>query len=111
MFGSKSRKITDLTRALRLRTAERDAAKADARAAAYAARKAARLYAAQDTAERLARALRACAGYRAELAAARRYAASLEARPDNAVGLDHPDIDAGAKWQDRRRDVIKGAVR
>lgn len=34
----------------------------------------------------------------------------LQARLDNAVGLDHPAIDAGTQWQDRRTDKVKEAT-
>jgi len=59
---------------------------------------------------RLDRMVRATARYRAALAAETRRADRLQARLDNALGLDHPAIDAGAQWQDRRTDKVKKAT-
>lgn len=53
---------------------------------------------------RLARAVRACARYRAALAAETRRADRLQARLDDATGLDDPRVLAGARWQDHRPD-------
>jgi chromosome segregation ATPase len=49
--------------------------------------------------QRLARALRACAGYRAELAAEGRRVRRLQARVDDAVGLHYGHIEDSRKWQ------------
>lgn len=57
--------------------------------------------------DRLARVLRACLGYRAELARRGRRIRHLEARLDNLLGLDAPAVAAGAQWQDRRPDIRK----
>jgi hypothetical protein len=54
--------------------------------------------------DRLDRALRACARYRADNARLTRQVATLQGRLDNAVGLDAPSLDLGAKWQERRTD-------
>lgn len=108
MFGSKRREIADLKRALRVSNGQRDDAKADARAAQHTMRTAARLYAAENLAQRLDRALRACARYRQTETKLARRIAELQARHDHAVGLDSPALDAGALWQDRRHDKIKG---
>ncbi|WP_328902323.1 hypothetical protein OHR86_22550 [Streptomyces sp. NBC_00441] len=56
------------------------------------------------THNRLTRALRACARYRAENARMRRQVAQLHAAYDNAVGLDSPALDMGVHWQQRRSD-------
>ncbi|THA82768.1 hypothetical protein [Streptomyces sp. A0592] len=190
MFGSKTREITDLKRALRVRTQERDDALEDARGYAASARHAEKLLRDRDQQEpeaaraaeapiahsdelwslidwslwgsgmgdtfrealadqfiraitpqqheqalrliqawtdsgrgplgrrryedqqaRLHRALRACARYRADEARLTRHAAGLQARYDHAVGIDHPDVDAGARWQETRIDRRKGVVR
>lgn len=58
-------------------------------------------------AARLDRMVRATARYRAALAAETYRANRLQAAYDSAVGLDHPAIDAGAQWQDRRTDKPK----
>lgn len=54
--------------------------------------------------ERLDRALRACARYRADNVRLTRQVATLQARLDSAVGLDAPNLDMGAHWQTRRPD-------
>lgn len=56
------------------------------------------------THNRLARALRGCARYRAEAAALRRELATARAAYDHAVGLDSPALDMGVHWQQRRSD-------
>ncbi|MEW2127069.1 hypothetical protein AB0891_25450 [Streptomyces sp. NPDC007259] len=56
------------------------------------------------SASRLARALRACARYRAENAQLRRSTVRLQADYDHAVGLDSPALDMGVHWQQRRTD-------
>ncbi|MFE2384455.1 hypothetical protein [Streptomyces misionensis] len=55
-------------------------------------------------ARRLTRALRACARYRAALAAERHRADRLQERLDDALGLNTPAVAAGAMWRDRRTD-------
>lgn len=54
--------------------------------------------------QRIERLIRTVARYRSALTAETRRADRLQARLDNAVGLDHPAIDAGAQWQTRRTD-------
>lgn len=54
-------------------------------------------------AARLERALRGCARYRGQLAA-------LQWDFDDAFGLHHPAVIAGADWQKRRQDKPQGAV-
>ena len=49
--------------------------------------------------QRLARALRACAGYRAQLVAEGRRIRRLQARIDDAVGLHYGHIEDSRKWQ------------
>jgi hypothetical protein len=56
---------------------------------------------------RLHRALGAVARERAESARLRGQLATLQAAYDNATGLDHPALDAGADWQSRRADKRK----
>ncbi|MFJ6319675.1 hypothetical protein ACIQJW_26695 [Streptomyces californicus] len=46
----------------------------------------------------------------ADLAAAERQVARLQAQYDNAVGLDAPALDHGATWQSRREDKPRTAV-
>lgn len=53
---------------------------------------------------RLARAIRACARYRADAMALRHQLAVARAQYDHAVGLDSPALDEGARWQERRTD-------
>lgn len=53
---------------------------------------------------RLARALRACARYRADNARLERREQHLQQRLDDAVGLTSPAFDQGAHWQARRAD-------
>lgn len=53
---------------------------------------------------RLARLVRACARYRAELAAETRQVGHLQARLDDALGLNTAGIKLGRGWQDRRED-------
>jgi hypothetical protein len=86
MFGRKSQKIRNLERLARIRTAERDEALGDLRAARYAARKTASLFAADPIPERLARALRACARYRRQAAIDRVCFDELAARYWDALG-------------------------
>lgn len=52
---------------------------------------------------RLERALRGCARYRRQLAA-------LQWEFDDAFGLHHPAVIAGAKWQERRQDKPQGGL-
>lgn len=56
---------------------------------------------------RLDRALRACARYRAENARLRSHLAQLQRGYDAAVGLDEPALDEGVHWQQRRSDMPK----
>ena len=65
------------------------------------------------TAERIARLARAVAKARREAAEARSSSAAdaerkradaLQQRLDHAVGLDHPELDLGKEWQERRTD-------
>lgn len=53
---------------------------------------------------RLARALRACARYRADNARLERREQHLQQRLDDAVGLTSPAFDRGTHWQTRRAD-------
>ncbi|MFG2763118.1 hypothetical protein [Streptomyces rubiginosohelvolus] len=46
----------------------------------------------------------------ADLAAAERRAARLQAAYDNAGGLDNPTLDLGAHWQTRREDKPRTEV-
>ncbi|MGP3752173.1 hypothetical protein [Streptomyces sp. IBSNAI001] len=61
---------------------------------------------------RITRLVRTVARYRAALTTETRRADRLQAAYDNAVGIDHPDVDAGAQWQQRRTDkpvtTVKG---
>ena len=54
--------------------------------------------------DRVDRLTRACARYRADLACSEREAARLQARLDDACGLNRPAIRDGAHWQHRRTD-------
>ncbi|MGW9299390.1 hypothetical protein ACWHA3_01000 [Streptomyces cyaneofuscatus] len=53
---------------------------------------------------------RTVADMAADLAAAERQVARLQAAYDNAVGLDAPALDHGAAWQSRREDKPRTAV-
>ncbi|MFD3741622.1 hypothetical protein [Streptomyces sp. NPDC058629] len=53
---------------------------------------------------RIARLVRIVARLRAEVAAADRRTARVQAAYDSAVGLDNPALDLGAHWQTRRSD-------
>lgn len=53
---------------------------------------------------RLARVLRACVRYRADLAAETRRADRLQRRLDDALGLNTAGIELGSGWQSRRED-------
>ncbi|WP_069743065.1 hypothetical protein [Streptomyces sp. EN23] len=53
---------------------------------------------------------RTVAGMAADLAAAERRVARLQAAYDNAVGLDNPTLDLGAHWQTRRADKPRTEV-
>ncbi|MFE9363716.1 hypothetical protein ACFYNN_13045 [Streptomyces sp. NPDC006978] len=53
---------------------------------------------------RITRLRRAIATYRAALTTETRRADRLQAAYDHAVGIDHPDVDAGAQWQQRHTD-------
>ncbi|TGZ14688.1 hypothetical protein DV517_61710 [Streptomyces sp. S816] len=55
-------------------------------------------------ARRLTRAVRACARYRAALTVETRRADRLQARLDDALGLNAHAVVAGAMWRDRRTD-------
>ncbi|MET9707871.1 hypothetical protein [Streptomyces griseus] len=46
----------------------------------------------------------------ADLDAAERRAARLQAQYDHAVGLDSPSLDLGATWQSRREDKPRAEV-
>lgn len=59
---------------------------------------------------RIARLVRIVARLRAEVAAADRRTAQVQAAYDNAVGLDAPALDHGAQWQSRREDKPRTAV-
>ncbi|MET9704888.1 hypothetical protein [Streptomyces griseus] len=61
-------------------------------------------------ARRIARLVRIVARLRADLDAAERRAARLQAQYDHAVGLDNPTLDLGATWQSRREDKPRKAV-
>lgn len=54
---------------------------------------------------RLDRALRACARYRAELVRTGRDMSRLQARLDDACGLNSAAVQAGQDWQGRRVDT------
>lgn len=68
MWGRKAAEIADLKRRNRVQAAELAAIRDELKATRYAARTATRLYTAENTTARLRRALKACAGYREELA-------------------------------------------
>ncbi|MET9465838.1 hypothetical protein ABZY44_13725 [Streptomyces sp. NPDC006544] len=93
MFG-KAQKIRDLERLVRVRTAERDEARGDYKAAHADLRYLVQQLADQESASK-------------DLA---RHAARLQERLDHAVGLDSPALDAGARWQERRHDKVKGVA-
>ncbi|MCX4601179.1 hypothetical protein OG402_11840 [Streptomyces anulatus] len=59
---------------------------------------------------RIARLVRIVARLRAEVAAADRRAARVQAAYDNAVGLDNPSLAHGAHWQNRRSDKPRAEV-
>lgn len=59
---------------------------------------------------RIARLVRIVARLRAEVAAADRRAARVQAAYDNAVGLDNPSLALGAHWQTRRTDKPRAEV-
>lgn len=60
--------------------------------------------------DRIARLVRIVARLRAEVAAADRRAARVQAAYDNAVGLDNPSLAHGASWQTRRSDKPRAEV-
>jgi hypothetical protein len=60
--------------------------------------------------QRMVRLIRAVVRYRAELAAAERRARLLQARLDDAVGLDCAAIYDGVNWQIRREDKPKAST-
>lgn len=53
---------------------------------------------------RLHRVLRACARYRIQVAARDRMIRAQQRQLDDALGLNIPEILAGANWQERRAD-------
>lgn len=59
------------------------------------------------TAMRLERALRACVGYRRELASQARLIRDQQRQLDQLLGMDNPKVLAGAAWQQRRPDKRK----
>ena len=59
------------------------------------------------TALRLERAIRACAGYRAELANQSRLIRNQQRQLDQLHGLNTPPVLAGAHWQQPRSDKPK----
>ncbi|MFH9368103.1 hypothetical protein ACH4K8_20775 [Streptomyces anulatus] len=59
---------------------------------------------------RIARLVRIVARLRAEVAAAERRAARVQAAYDHAVGLDNPSLEHGAHWQTRRSDKPRAEV-
>ncbi|MFD0358407.1 hypothetical protein ACFVHW_32445 [Streptomyces sp. NPDC127110] len=100
---------------IRRSTYQRLAARADAYAEAYVAARRAEHRKAAPAAARRARLVQACARYRAELAEQQalhdaalakeqRRSAQLQARLDDALGLNSEDVLAGARWQQRRHD-------
>ena len=60
---------------------------------------------------RVVRLIRACARYRQELAKRDRRIARLQGRLDDATGLLSPALDEGARWQQRREDKTRTAVK
>nr|WSX48859.1 hypothetical protein OG409_07810 [Streptomyces sp. NBC_00974] len=86
MWGRKSADIADLKRKNRVQAAEIADLKDELRATRYAARTATRLYAEDSRGQRLARALRACAGYRAELGRQARVTKRLSDNLLDSVG-------------------------
>ncbi len=58
---------------------------------------------------RVERLVRAVARLRQAVATETRRGDRLQAAYDHAVGLDHPDIDAGAQWQQTRTDKAVSA--
>lgn len=62
------------------------------------------------THERLDRILRACARYRQEAAVLQRRIRHLEARLDDAMGLNQAGVAEGARWQERRHDKPRQGV-
>ncbi|QQZ56889.1 hypothetical protein IFE09_27210 [Streptomyces microflavus] len=59
---------------------------------------------------RIARLVRIVARLRADVAAADRRTARVQAAYDNAVGLDNPSLAHGAHWQTRRSDKPRAEV-
>ncbi|MEI5100359.1 hypothetical protein RB200_19750 [Streptomyces sp. PmtG] len=108
--------VDTLQHSVRHLTAERDAARAEAAAQRAAAVRTAGRHThlvtrlALDVCvldgyrARIARLARACGRYRDERDRARRDVARLQARLDDAVGLNQPAIADGALWQHRRLD-------
>lgn len=56
---------------------------------------------------RLDRALRGCARYRNALRRSEKQTRGLQARLDQALGLNAPGVLNGAQWQERRHDKRK----
>lgn len=104
--------LTDYQRVLE----QRDEAQRTIRATQSATRTAAGQFTAADDEllrtrlGRLARLVRIVARLRAEVAAADRRAARVQAAYDNAVGLNNPALAHGAQWQTRRSDKPRTEV-
>ncbi|MBT2508862.1 hypothetical protein J7I98_23835 [Streptomyces sp. ISL-98] len=99
MFGSKGREIARLRQLLEVRTGQRSnaitlAGVLQGNAVGTVVR----------VDQRRERALRACARYLDAIHARDRRIRSLEGQLDNLLGLDNPQIAAGAHRQDRRTD-------
>lgn len=86
MLGSKAKEIADLQRRLRVQAAQLADVEDELRATRHAARTAIRLYAEDTRGQRLARALRACAGYRRELGLQARVTRRLSNQLLDATG-------------------------
>ncbi|MFJ9037418.1 hypothetical protein ACIRF8_12625 [Streptomyces sp. NPDC102406] len=123
MWGRKQQRIAELVARVEQLVEERDAARADAAALrGTAVRVAGRntqlteqnqrltvAHAQHDadidaTLARVDRALRGCARYRAALATEARRADQLQARLDDALGLNTPGVERGQLWQTSRQD-------
>lgn len=112
MFISRSRYNELLARTDTSAQAKRDA-ETTTHAALASTKKIGELYVAsedriRELEQQLARAK--ATTYTDELAAKDRLIARLQAAYDNAVGLDAPVLDAGARWQERREDKPRTAV-
>lgn len=127
MWGKKTRRITELQDRVRQLVDERDETRAAAAVHLAAAVRTAgrntvlaekneRLAVAdarhdadvEQQADRIERLLRGCIRYRAALATADRGNRRLQGLLDDALGLGHPVIAAGADWQKRRQDKKEG---